>query len=378
LVESQSRRQADDSTVDLKLFMAIPKPDLAGSTRITINGNNGWLLGANLPWINCGNDFGENAYGSYGIGSPNPPNQSSPLSSDELRAAFHTMQDSGVNVARWFLFFDGRAGITYDAATGSPTGLDGVIFRDLDAAIGIAAAYGIKIVFVLISFDWMFEEAQDHVSGGKSYILQSPTLQDELVRNVFVPLFQRYANNDSVIAYDVANEPEWALTIDGNPPNPREINGRVLDPVSLEDFTRFVTQVTAAAQQYALAQYVTLGSARAKWIGYWQNVGLDFYQFHYYPGTEGDRPLDKVLSDLPPGLNRPVWLGEIPANVTGSAGFMSNALEDAYAAGLAGAAPWSMRGVDQYGAADPAALKQFLLAHSPDMDSGVPPGDAPD
>jgi hypothetical protein len=358
--------------------MPIPKPDLAGSTRITINGNNGWLLGANLPWINCGNDFGENAYGSYGIGSPNPPKQNAPLSSDELRAAFRTMQASGVNVARWFLFFDGRAGITYDAAAGSPTGLDGVIFRDLDAAIGIAAAHGIKIMFVLISFDWMFEEAQDHVSGGKSYILQSPTLQDELVRNVFVPLFQRYANNDSVIAYDVANEPEWALTVDGNPPNPLQVNGRLLDSVSLEDFTRFVKQVTTAAQQYALAQYVTLGSARAKWVGYWQNVGLDFYQFHYYPGTEGDRTLDEVLPDLPPDLNRPVWLGEIPANVTGSAGFMTNVLEDAYTARLAGAAPWSMRGVDECGAADPAALKQFFLAHSPDINSGVPPGNAPD
>jgi hypothetical protein len=358
--------------------MPIPKPDLAGSTRITINGNNGWLLGANLPWINCGNDFGENAYGSYGIGSPNPPKQSAPLSSDELRAAFHTMQASGVNVARWFLFFDGRAGITYDAATGSPTGLDEVIFRDIDAATGIAAAYGIKIMFVLISFDWMFEAAQDHVSGGRSYILQSPTLQDELVRNVFVPLFRRYANNESVIAYDVANEPEWALTIDGNPPNPLQVNGRLLDPVSLEDFTRFVTQVTTAAQQYALAQYVTLGSARAKWVRYWQNVGLDFYQFHYYPGTEGDRALDEVLPDLPRGLNRPVWLGEIPANVTGSAGFMTNALEDAYTARLAGAAPWSMRGVDECGAADSAALKQFLLVHSPDINSGVPPGNAPD
>jgi hypothetical protein len=357
--------------------MPILKPDLAGSTRITINGNNGWLLGANLPWINCGNDFGENAYGSYGIGSLSPPKQSAPLSSDELRTAFHAMQASGVNVARWFLFVDGRAGITYDVA-GSPTGLDAAIFRDIDAAIGIAAAHGVKIMFVLISFDWMFEEAQDHVSGGKSYILQSPTLQDELVRNVFVPLFQRYANNDSVIAYDVANEPEWALTMDSNPPHPLQINGRVVDPVSLEDFTRFVRQVTTAAQQYALAQYVTLGSARAKWVGHWQNVGLDFYQFHYYPGTEGERTLDEVLPDLPPGLNRPVWLGEIPANVTGNSGFMSRALEDAYTAKLAGAAPWSMRGVDEYGAADPAALKQFFLAHSPDINSGVPPGDASD
>jgi hypothetical protein len=357
--------------------MPIPKPDLAGSTRITIDGNNGWLLGANLPWINCGNDFGENAYGSYGIGSPSPPEQSAPLSSDALRTAFDTMQASGVNVARWFLFFDGRAGITYDAA-GSPTGLDAVVFRDIDAAIGIAAAHGIKIMFVLISFDWMFEEAQDHVSGGKSYILQSPTLQDELVRNVFVPLFQRYANNDAVMAYEVANEPEWALTMDGNPSNPLRINGRVLDPVPLEDFTRFVRQVTAAAQQYALAQYVTLGSARAKWVGYWQNVGLDFYQFHYYPATEGHRTLDEVLRDLPSGLNRPVWLGETPANVTGNAEFMTHTLEDAYTARLAGAAPWSMRGVDEYGAADPAALKQFFLAHSPDINSGVPPGNVPD
>jgi hypothetical protein len=358
--------------------MPIPKPDLAGSTRITINGNNGWLLGANLPWINCGNDFGENAYGSYGIGSPNPPQQSAPLSSDDLRTAFQTMQASGVNVARWFLFVDGRAGITYDSAAGSPTGLDGAIFRDIDAAVGIAAAHGIKIMFVLISFDWMFEEAEDHVSGGRSYILRSPTLQDELVRNVFVPLFQRYANNDSVFAYDVANEPEWALTADGNPSDPVRINGRLLDPVSLEDFTRFVTQVTTAARQYALAQYVTLGSARAKWVGYWRNVGLDFYQFHYYPKTEGGRTLDEVLPDLPPDLNRPLWLGEIPANVTGRAGFMTNALEVAYTAGLAGAAPWSARGVDEYGAADPAALKQFFLTHSPDINSGVLPGNAPD
>ena len=154
---------------------------------------------------------------------------------------------------------------------------------------------------------------------------------------------------------------------------------RLLNPVSLEDFTRFVRQVTAAAQRYALGQYVTLGSARAKWVGYWQNVGLDFYQFHYYPGTEEDRKLVEVLLDLPQDLNRPVWLGEIPANVQGNAGFITEVLEDAYTArlaggaGLTGAAPWSMRGVDDCGSADVAALKHFFLDHSPDINSGVPP-----
>ena len=203
--------------------MAYPKPDLAGTTRISVHGNNGWLLGVNLPWINCGNDFGESGYGSYGIGATDPPGYEAPLSSDELRSAFQTMQSAGVNLARWFLFFDGHAGIIYDAA-GSPEGLDGVIFRDIDAAIEIAKTYGIRIMFVLISFDWMFVGAPDHVSGGRSHILQSAALQDELVNNVFVPLFQRYANDDSVIAYDVANEPEWAVT-DVGLSNPPQING---------------------------------------------------------------------------------------------------------------------------------------------------------
>ena len=362
--------------------MANTKADLAGASRITINGNDGWLLGANLPWIKCGNDFGASGYGSYGIGSNVSPGNGELPSNQVLSGAFQTMQTAGVNVARWFLFFDGRGGITYDAA-GSPAGLDGYIFRDIDAAIGIAKTYGIRIIFVLISFDWMYVDAPDHKSGGRSYILRSNALQDALVNNVFVPLFQRYANDDTVIAYDVANEPEWAITEVGLP-NPAQMNGTVLEPVSLQYFTRFVTQVTAAARQYALGQYVTLGSARAKWVGYWQNVGLDFYQFHYYPQTEPGRQLVEVLADLPQDLNRPVWLGEIPANVSGQDGFMTTVLEDAYTprlaggAGLAGAAPWSMRGVDDCGAPVIAVLSQFSRAHSVDINSGVPPGNAPD
>ena len=343
----------------------MPKPDLTGSTRIGINGNKGWLFGANLPWIGCGTDFGENSWGASGVGS-------SPLSSQSLRDTFATMQVAGVNVARWFLFFDGRAGITYDDS-GSPTGLDAVIIGDLDAAVGIASTYGIKTVFVLISFEWMSEKIPDDITGGRSNILKNTDMQDALINNVFVPVFQRYADNDSVLAYDVANEPEWAL-IGGDLPAPTAIKGRSFEPVPLDKFTRFVTQVSAAAQLHAPEQFVTLGSARAKWIGYWQNVGLDFYQFHYYPGTEG-RTLIEVLPDLPRDLNRPVWLGEIPANVPGNVEFMTTVLEQAYTSGaaggvgLAGAAPWSMRGVDDCGFADSTALRDFYLAHAPDINS---------
>ena len=42
--------------------MPNPKPNLAGSARININSNTGWLLGANLPWIKCGVNFGGNKF----------------------------------------------------------------------------------------------------------------------------------------------------------------------------------------------------------------------------------------------------------------------------------------------------------------------------
>jgi hypothetical protein len=345
----------------------MPKPDLTGSTRINVNGNTGWLFGANLPWINCGTDFGKNNWGAFGISSV-------PLNSQSLRDTFATMQTAGLNVARWFLFFDGRAGITYDENDGTPTGLDDAIFRDLDAAIGIAQTYSIKIVFVLISFEWMGEKRLNDITGGRSYILKNNDLQDALINNAFIPVFQRYANNDSVLAYDVANEPEWGLLADGLPV-PTEIQHRKFEPVPLDYFTRFVTQVSTAARIHAPEQFVTLGSARAKWVSYWQNVGLDFYQFHYYPENE-HRQLVDVLPDLPPALNQPVWLGEFPANEPATDGYMTMLLKQAYTlelaggAKLAGAAPWPMRDVgDGLGAADKVALKQFYDAHAPDINS---------
>lgn len=345
----------------------MPKPNLMGSTRIDINGNTGWVLGANLPWICCGNDFGESAWGAFGIGSNRPCSNGALPSSQELRNAFAIMQAAKVNVARWFLFFDGHAGITYDDS-GSPTGLDAVIMGDLDTALAIAKVYGIKIILVLMSFEWMYSKIEGNITGGRSNVLKSAAMRDALVNNVFVPVFQRYANDNSVFAYEVVNEPEWALVGAGLPPT-APINGRDLDPVSVDDFSRFVTQVTLTAQQYAPEQFVTLGSARAQWVRIWQNVGLDFYQFHYYPGTEGNKTLDEVLLDLPPSITRPVWLGEIPANVTGNSGFMIDTLGDAYNAGLAGGAPWSIRSVDGNGAADPVALKGFVDTHAPDINS---------
>jgi hypothetical protein len=103
-----------------------------------------FLVGANLPWASYGIDFGANAWRAEG-GIAQPDRLS------ELDATFERLSASGVRAVRWFLFCDGRAGIEFSAG-GRPLGLDGFVFRDIDAALGLAQRYGLRIIFALLDF----------------------------------------------------------------------------------------------------------------------------------------------------------------------------------------------------------------------------------
>jgi hypothetical protein len=60
------------------------------------------------------------------------------------RARLRRHGGPGLNVVRWFVFCDGRAGIVYDDRD-LPAGLDPHFFADLDAALEIAVARGIAL-----------------------------------------------------------------------------------------------------------------------------------------------------------------------------------------------------------------------------------------
>ena len=57
------------------------------------------------------------------------------------------MKDNGISNARFWLFSDGRAGITTDK-NGNPTGIDSNVFKDLDAALKIAQKNNVKLDLV--------------------------------------------------------------------------------------------------------------------------------------------------------------------------------------------------------------------------------------
>src|SRR5262245_66561525 len=94
-----------------------------------------FLIGANLPWLHYGIDFGANAWRLRG-------GVAQPEENGQLESVFVGLAASGVHYVRWFLLCDGRAGIRFNER-GCPVGLDEFVFADVDAALASAARHGI-------------------------------------------------------------------------------------------------------------------------------------------------------------------------------------------------------------------------------------------
>jgi hypothetical protein len=272
-----------------------------------------FLLGANLPWIHYGIDFGANVWS---------PEGGVAKAAERLRldAAFERLAAADVKYARWFLFCDGRAGIRY-SERGRPEGLDEFVFRDIDAALDAARRHDISLMFVLLDFLWC--DAPRSVRGvqlgGRTHILHDADNRGALLDTVFRPVLARYADEPSIMAWDVINEPEWISTLTRD---------------QIRDFLSETISLVHAATRHP----VTIGSAGVRWRDLYKGLGLDFYQVHWYDSLKHQPSLETPVARL--GFDRPVLLGEFPTR--GSHRTASDIVETARAAGYAGAFYWSL------------------------------------
>jgi len=310
---------------------------------IPVGGVDYFLLGANYPWKSYGGDFGGNAWGTYGVHTK----------PDEYNAQFQQIADGGLQVVRWFVFTDGRAGVIFDNS-GTPSGLDENVLVDLDAAITIARGRGLYLVPVLFDFHWMnWGKQVDGVQvGGRSDTIKDPIKRAALVDKVVIPLLEAYADEPTVLAWEIMNEPEWSISdLPDGSPNPET------DAVPLKDFYALSVAIADAVRSKTSA-YVTLGSASLKWVKVWTPqfaaahdltpLTLDFYQAHYYSWMDGQgfdahpdygtlkfSPFEQSYAEL--GLDRPLVIGELV--ISDSAATRLDAL---VTNGYAGAWPWSL------------------------------------
>jgi len=303
-----------------------------------------FLPGINYPWNHYGSDFGDNA----GVSEPNEAVQ--------VDADFQTMQDHGVEITRWFVFADARSAIK-TAADGTPIGLDDHVFADFDRAIATARNHKVYVVFVL--FDYLLVErtpvGDGRFVGGKRAWIVDARQRKALIDTVITPLMKRYGKEPIVAAWEVINEPEWAM---------RTRLKYKPQQVKIAEMQQFVSEIAEAIHADS-NRPVTVGSASPKYVKYWRNVGLDLYQYHYYPKLEGRLYPSGLYSVLGLNLDKPLILGEFPTNdpPTQPSDFLSNAMAN----GCSGAMGWSLRAADQYSDAQKglAPLKSFSSQQSP-------------
>lgn len=318
-----------------------------------------FFLGVNYPWVSYGQDFGRRGQNWTGV-SHSETNRI-------VAQDFQTIRACGASVVRWFLFADGCGGfLDYE---GIPTRPDDKLFADTASALALAEANQLKICFSLIDYRWMQELQPDNASSAattRADTMKFAAGREALLECVLIPLFQEFRAHPALFAWEIANEPEWGIL---------EFDADPKAAVALPDFRAFAYEVASVAHEFGKVP-VTLGSARLLWLHAWSELGLDFYQAHYYPQFERDQKkagLFEQLATLRPTarLDKPLWMGAIPTGDPSAPGYsLANALDACKAAGLAGACVWRWRPAEAggsdaaFGSVDPLALSAWLARSS--------------
>lgn len=294
--------------------------------RIQVGGKSLYLLGLNYPWVGYGHDFGTTAWGHDGV--------SSVASTAEVEADFADMKSLGVRVVRWFLFCDGRASPEFDE-TGLVTGFDDYFYADFNKALEIAQKNDIYLLPVL--WDFHLADSPEDINGvqqgGRAGLITDSAIQQSFLDNALKPLLEQYGQNPTIIAWEVINEPEGAMQIDGG--------NWVGEAVTADAMQTFVGNIVSYIHTYS-SQDATLGSASRGFLFLWTGSNLDFYQYHYYDHMEGNFPFDYPATELK--LDKPVIVGEFPTANTSRT--LTQYLDTIWQNGYAGAMAWSYRADD--------------------------------
>ncbi len=322
-------------------------------TGVSLQGRSRFMYGANYAWSEFASDFGGlKQWGAPGVAA----------SVDVHRKNLKDLHAHGADVIRWWVFPDFRGdGVNFDG-NDVPTGLGGTTLADLDKALALAEEADVHLMLCLYSFD-AFRPTTSigglHVPG-IAPIVRDPVKRARLLDKVVRPLakhIQASPHRKRLVAWDVINEPEWAIT--GHDPygDPAFTPMNGLDPVDFHQMESFV-QETIDVLRSVSSTRITVGSAGMKWTRAWTGVDVDFYQFHIYDWLNDFWPYSLSPKDY--GIDdKPVVMGEFPMSGLDDASY-TKLVESFYANGYAGAMGWAYDGSTS---AQLASMKGFAAEH---------------
>jgi hypothetical protein len=305
------------------------------------------IRGINYPWTvfdgraNYGCDFGRNRWHSHtGVSAH----------AQDVRNDFAAMSGARLDVARWFLFTDGRGGIDWTAG-GEIAGLDSAFFIDMDAALDIVASCGMRVCFVLLDFLWFDDPAA-------RLALLDRRGQSAFLDRVLDPFLDRYGRSPVIHSFDMINEPDWVIA------ELATDHQRAAWP--LERLRSFAGLMATRIRAKSNAS-ITIGGGRVAAVHEWDHpcYDLDFIQVHSYPDVRHPFRDDTVFGKTAAAfaLSKPLLIGECPShprvhpvNHLSPAYTLADYLALARQGGYLGVWPWSFKGTDAFGAVDLGAM----------------------
>ncbi|WP_437934733.1 endo-1,4-beta-glucanase [Sorangium sp. So ce341] len=319
-----------------------------------------FMYGVNYAWRDFGADFGgQSRWSQTGVSGKK----------SQVLSDLQDMRANGVDVVRWWIYprFYGDQ-INFDGQ-GNPTGLGGTSTQDILAALELAEQAQINVMFTLFSFDG-FHKTSHNPPNGLTVWSMGPIVADagrraKLIENVVRPIAKTVASSPRrgrMLAWDVINEPEWAMTgpsLYGDPAF--EGDASKFDLVTHQQMEALAKESAAVLREETGAP-VSVGSAAIKWGQAWTHADVDFYQVHMYGWVNDYFPYDKPLSEYNL-TDKPVVMGEFPINMAEMDVGYDKFVGDLYNMGYAGAMSWSVTDVNFPWSSNKTRVKAFADQH---------------
>nr|AGS52742.1 putative protein-signal peptide [uncultured bacterium contig00069] len=318
--------------------------DYAEGNRLIINGKPLFISGINVAWKNFAGDVGDQAL--------------SASDRNWFGAQFSEIKNAGGNAVRWWLHTDAQNCPKINS-NGQVTGIGSNTINNIRTVLDSAYKYGIVVSLTLFSFDLLQQESKSsyssyNIDNNYKFLTVAANI-DTYIENALKPILAAVGNHPAIMCWEVFNEPEGMSTGNG-------ANGWSTQRIPHDNVLRITNKIAGVVHRetkkmastgiHNFHQYRGVYSdASLRTAGGDQDGYLDFYMAHTYPEYESNLSTQNPFSQPASywGFDRPVLIGEFPAQSWGSGGYpyggnrnINDLYEYAYNNGYCGLMSWSI------------------------------------